>query len=50
MSSGVKEKRKRGRRAGRWGFREVDMRLDLGRPELMGSDEEEKGISVLVNV
>lgn len=32
------------------GFREVDMRLDLGRPELMGSDEEEKGISVPVNV
>jgi len=30
--------------------RGVDMGLDLGRPELMGSDEEEKGISVPVNV
>lgn len=27
-----------------------NLRLDLGRPELMGSDEEEKGISVPVNV
>ncbi|KAF3839444.1 hypothetical protein F7725_018161, partial [Dissostichus mawsoni] len=44
MSIGVKEKRRK--RAGRWGFRGVDMRLDLGRSELMGSDEEEKGISV----
>ena len=35
---------------GSWGLREVDMRLDLGRPELMGSDEGEKGISVPVNV
>lgn len=31
-------------------FRDVDLRLDSGRPELMGSDEVEKGISVLVNV
>lgn len=30
--------------------REVDMGLDFGCPELMGSDAEEKGISVPVNV
>lgn len=29
---------------------EVDTGLDLDRSELMGSDEEEKGISVPVNV
>lgn len=43
MSSGVG-------RARRQGFRKVDLELVLGRPELMGSEEEKKGISVLVNV
>lgn len=47
MSSGVK---KGVGRARRWGIRKVDLALVLGRPKLMGSEEEKKGISVLVNV
>lgn len=45
MNSGVKKRTEKMRAGG-----EVDMGLDLDCSELMGSDEEEKGISVPVNV